>query len=130
MYAIKNANSSPTPSPNSTPRPRECTLRANMPIKTPASSPLNVEPSTMPISCGRTAGVNHEVSPSKIPRMPPKISPYVTLFIQFLPSACIFQPSPFYYPRIGIPLTPKPENQQRAQRKVCQHQHNRQAIPC
>ena len=51
----------------------------------------------MPISCGRTAGVNHELSPSKIPRMPPRISPYVILFMASLRNQCAL-PVPAFKP--------------------------------
>src|SRR5580693_7483803 len=52
MYAMKNANNNPTPSPNSTPRPSEWTLRANIPINTPARN-QTVSDLVHPIPPGR-----------------------------------------------------------------------------
>src|SRR2546430_5818988 len=48
------------------------------------SKPLNVEPTTMPTICGRTAGVNQAVRPSRTPRSPPRTNPKTGLFIFLL----------------------------------------------
>ena len=58
-------------------------------INTPATIPLIVEPTTIVKSCDLTSGVNQEVSPSKMPKIPPKINPYATLFIASSPVALL-----------------------------------------
>src|SRR6266853_1244513 len=52
-----------------------------MPIRTPATSPLNMDPITMPTIPARTAGVNQAVRPSRIPKMPPRTKPSTILLL-------------------------------------------------
>src|SRR5262245_62102616 len=64
------------------PRGREFTLRANHPIRTPAITPLMVEPITMPTIWGLAAGAKRAVRPSKIPRIPPRTRPKTGLLMR------------------------------------------------
>src|SRR4029078_11927571 len=59
------------------------------------SIPLIVDPTTIPISCERTSGVNQAVKPSKMPRTPPSKSPSNNLFICFPPYQSIQQNQEF-----------------------------------
>src|SRR4051794_38992699 len=59
----------------------EFTLRANTPLRTPTTIPLNPAPIRMPASPGRAAGGNHAVAPSRIPRIAPTTIPATGLFI-------------------------------------------------
>src|SRR6267143_435168 len=84
MYATRKASTKPTATPNRIPKGTEFTFRAKMPAATPAMSPLTVDPTIMPASWTRTAGVNHAVAPSIAPSNAPSSSPSSTLFITFL----------------------------------------------
>src|ERR1700682_2150699 len=112
MAAIAAASAMPTTSPNRMPYASEFTLFANQPIKTPAITPLMVDPITMPIIPGRTSGVNQAVSPSRIPSSPPRTNPKIGLFISF------------YYTLSGNPLTSEPEKEHGAHHYVRQHQRD------
>jgi len=74
------------------PSAKEFTLRAKNPINTPAMSPLIIEPTMIPISWARTAGVNQAVVPSTAPKTPPRINPSKILFIECLPRLLLRRP--------------------------------------
>src|SRR5438034_4562815 len=90
------------------------TLFAKYPAQTPAISPLNVEPITIPIRKGRTAGVNHAVKPSKTPNAAPSTKPKTGLFIFFPPG--------FYYASGPFSLTARKKKKRCAHQQVCQDQ--------
>src|SRR5262245_11530723 len=131
MAATANASSIPTPNPNRIPSGTDCTLLAKYPAHNPATSPLRVEPITIPNRNGRAAGVNHAVRPSKMPRNAPSNNPSTGLFI--------FLPPGFYYDSTRFSLTahkekqPNPHNQirhnQRRESPVPQHNANQPLQP-
>src|SRR6478609_8422644 len=60
---------------------KRVTLRAKMPMSTPAIRPLIMEPITMPTIPARTAGVNQAVRPSRMPKTPPRTKPSTILLL-------------------------------------------------
>src|SRR6185503_13973842 len=69
-----------------TPAVTEWTRVANQPASTPTTSPLNVDPITMPTICGATSGAdNRALSPSNTPSTAPRINPSTGLFIRCPP---------------------------------------------
>src|SRR5947199_2867430 len=100
-------------SPKAIPHPTDCTRRANHPAAAPAIIPLMQEPIMMPISALRTAGVNHAVAPSRMPRIPPTRSPITILFISFLRW--------FSSTSRRNPLTAEPQKDNQAHDDVCGH---------
>src|SRR5690349_13801428 len=117
MAATAYARISPIPNPKMMPAKSEFTFREKYPISTPAISPLKVDPITMVNICERTAGVNHAVSPSKIPRMPPTTNPNTTLFM--LPP-CGISALSFYSTSGRNRLLPLPQDEQRSHNQVCE----------
>src|SRR5438477_1390817 len=78
---------------------------------------------TIPIICERTAGVNHAVSPSKMPRIPPSTRPSTGLFIV----ALLAGTSPrlhFYSTGDRKPLARTKKYQQCARDNVGEQQEN------
>src|SRR4051812_37027805 len=78
---MASARSAPMAVPNTRIQRRLETFRANRPMIAPAISPLNVDPTTMPIRPARTSGVNQALRPSRIPSAPPTRIPTAMRFM-------------------------------------------------
>src|SRR5688500_1305610 len=79
---MRNAKNAPMISPAIRPARSDGTLFANHPMSTPAMTPLNVDPMTIPTMSGATSGAEIRADrPSNTPRMPPSTSPSIGFFI-------------------------------------------------
>src|SRR6266567_1354311 len=120
MAATANANSNPSTEPTTIPHLVDCTRRANQPLSSPTTIPFRLDPTMIPASRLRAAGVNHAVAPSRAPNTSPKISPIQILFID------IPAPSASYSATAAIPLRAAQKKQKKSHRCVGreQPQHN------